>query len=794
MQDAGASFIQDMAVILLVALVVGRICQRIRLSVIVGYLLAGILVGPFMGSFSLVTNEQQIETVAQVGLVFLMFSIGLKLSLRKMRRLGAGMIVAVFSSAGILYFIARSAGSAAGLDGTQTMFLGGAFMVCSSMIMSKVLQEEGVSHEQPGQLALGFGVLEDVVAVIMLTTLNSLVQFGVASTGEAAGSATGTEGAAATMVAAPPAPEIGTTLGHFGAFVVLAGVAGLLLVPWMLRRMSIKIGGELQTLGTAGLLFALATIAQRAGYSLALGAFLLGMIISETPQKNQVERTFEGMRDVFSSVFFVAIGMQINPALLGGAWVAILGLTVAVLAARTLAPTLGLILIGTAPKDALRTGLALTPIGEFSFIIAQLGVSAKVMPAKFYPTVVGVSLLTTLVAPLLTRRSHAISDRLLAWQPRWLASLVRYYQGWLERFDARSQRSALWQQSRPRLIRIGVGVFFVTGVLMFSEPLLELARHWMGPGWDYVHAPDIIFWTCLSLILVGPLVSLWRNASALAVLCARISLQGQPHAAKLMPVVTAGLKTGVSAALYVWLGALLPGTGSLARWLLVVIGVVALLALFLLRRRLMAWHGVAEVELQTFVDDAKGGDGSSGTAVPWLRTHSEWEMQVGECVLPDLADCRGRTLVELNLRHDHGCSVVSIERQGTLIPMPPPSTALYPLDKVLLMGTQAQIEAGRHFLTQVTGTSHASGFEDLGTEKIPLPAASPAAGRTLRELGLIQTHQVQVVGIHREIRRLLNPGGDEMLMPGDELLVLGTSDKIQAFREWLTPQPPSATG
>lgn len=774
MQDAGVSFIQDMAVILLVALVVGRICQRIRLSVIVGYLLAGILVGPFMGPFSLVTNEHQIETVSQVGLVFLMFSIGLKLSLRKMRRLGAGMIAAVFASAGTLYFIARTAGMATGLSSTQTLFLGGAFMVCSSMIMSKVLQDEGISHERPGQLALGFGVFEDVVAIVMLTTLNSVVQF---SSGAPAG------GTAATA----PSPEIGSTLGHFGAFVVLAGVAGLLLVPWLMRRLSIKVGGELQTLGTAGLLFALAAIAQRAGYSLALGAFLLGMIISETPQKNQVERTFEGMRDVFSATFFVAIGMQINPVLLGESWLAILGLSAAVLVARTLAPATGLILIGTAPKDALRTGLSLTPIGEFSFIIAQLAVSAKVLPPKFYPTVVGVSLLTTLVAPLLTRRSSSISERLLAWQPRWLASLVRYYQGWLERFDARSQRSALWQQSRPRLIRIGVGAFFVTGILMFAEPLLELALGWMGPGWDYVHAPEIIFWTTLSLVLAGPLLALWRDVSALAKTCAKISLQDQPHAEKLIPMVTAALRIGAGVAIYVWLGALLPGVGSLTHWLLLLIGAIALTMLIFLRRRLKAWHGVAEDELMTFVNDAKTGEDLAEASAPWLRAHSEWEMQVGECTLPDLVDCRGQTLAELNLRHDHGCSVVSIERQGTLIAMPPPTTALFPLDKVLLMGTQAQIEAGRHFLTQVTGKSHATGFDDLRTEKIPLPASSPAAGHTLRELGLIQSHQVQVVGIHRGIRRLLNPNGNETLLPGDELLVLGTPEKIDGFREWSTP-------
>jgi len=563
----GIEFIQDLAVILVVAGVVGWICQRLGLSVVVGFLVAGILIGPYTPPFALVSEPKRIETLAQVGLVFLMFGIGLRLSVRKLRRLGLGLLFAVFSSAVLVYYLSRLLGAALGWTATETLFLAGMLMVSSSAIISKILHETGVTHERAGQLAMGVAVLEDVVAVVMLTVLNSIVQFGGAGHG---------------------AP-VAETLGLLGAFVVLAGVAGLLIVPWLLKRMSIAADEELQTLGLAGLLFALALVAQRAGYSLALGAFLLGTIVAETPHRAQVERTFEGMRDVFSAVFFVAIGMQIDVHLLGENALLIVGVAGFTLVVRTFAVTTGLTLIGTPSKDALRTGLMVTPIGEFSFIIAQLGVGAAVVPAKFYPLVVGVSLLTTLVAPVLTRHSDRVAGSLLARQPHWLADWWRYYQGWLERLRRRQSRNRLWQLSRKRFVQIGVGVLFVTGLVVFSGQLFALAEQWLGPNWLFPHGLEVIFWVGLVLITLAPLVAIWRNISAMALLYAEVSTRGYAGAKKLRPVIETVLKLAAGLAFFIWLMAILPAE-STAKWLLLSCALLALGALLVLRRRLIYWH------------------------------------------------------------------------------------------------------------------------------------------------------------------------------------------------------------
>ncbi|MBC8008993.1 MAG: cation:proton antiporter, partial [Burkholderiales bacterium] len=173
-----AAFIQDLAIILAAAATLGWLCQRAGLSSVVGYLVAGMVVGPYTPPFSLITDERSIATAAQVGLVFLMFSIGLRLSLRRLQRLGAGLVLAVGLGAVMIYYATRGLGVVAGLDGTQTLFLAAMLMVSSSAIIGKVLHETGTGHERPGQLAMGITVLEDVVAVVMLTVLNSLIALG----------------------------------------------------------------------------------------------------------------------------------------------------------------------------------------------------------------------------------------------------------------------------------------------------------------------------------------------------------------------------------------------------------------------------------------------------------------------------------------------------------------------------------------------------------------------------------------------------------------------------------------
>ena len=763
----GFYFIQDLAVILAVAGVVGWICKRLGLSVVVGFLVAGMVVGPFTPRLALVTNLDRIQTLAQIGLVFLMFSIGLRLSLRRLRRLGVPMLLAVFGSAVGVYYLTRVLGAAMAWNSNTSLFLAGMLMISSSAIVGKVLQETGTTHDASGQLAMGVTLLEGIVAVVMVTALNSFVQFG----GVGAGGA-----------------SLASELGMLGAFVVIAGVVGLLLVPWLLKRMTISADEELQTLAIGALLFGLAWIAQRAGFSLVVGAFLLGTIVAETAHRNQVERTFEGMRDIFSAVFFVAIGMQFNPAqLLEGAGL-IVAVAVFTLLARPAACSAALMMIGTQPKDALRTGLMVTPIGEFSFIIAQLGVAAAVLPAEYFPLVVGVSLITTLVAPLLTRNSEVIAGALLARQPAWFSAWVRHYREWLDRMGARRRRNRLWQLSRKRFVQIGVEIILVSGVLVFSGQMLEAVEGWLGRDWLFPHGPQILFWCGLGLLLIAPLVAIWRNVSALSLLYSQVATSGMGRRAQLASALESLLKALAGGAMYLWLAAMLP-TDGVARWLLLASAVVAVAAILLMRHRLIYWHSNLEAELQSVIASPAGAKMIAASAT-WLQPHEEWDLNMIECVLPDLADAQGKRIAELDLRARSGASIVGIERQGFMIPLPGPNAVLYPRDRVLLMGAPDQVQAGKAILTAVSGAPVSESlFEEVQMEALRVPEWSRAAGQTLDALAPARVFGVQIAGLKRDGQRMLNPAAEEGIRAGDELLALGAPEQIREFKIWLNTRP-----
>ena len=760
----GIDFIQDLTLILAAAALAGWGCRRAGLPVVAGFLIAGIFLSPCMAWLSRADHQDHVEAAAKLGLVFLMFSVGLRLSIVKLRRLGISLLVAVCVAAALISHFTRMAGMLAGLGGVQTLFLAGILMVSSSTIISRLLRESGTSHERVGQLTLGVTMIEGVIAVVMLTVLSSLVQL------EAGDVVT---------------RNLGHTLGEFGAFVVLAGVAGLLLVPWLLRKMSITADGELQAIGTAALLFGLALLAQHAGYSLAMGAFLLGVIMAETSHRHQIERIFEGVKDVFGAVFFVAVGMQIELPREGGEWGVIVAAAAMTIIMRAAAVSTGLTLTGTPAKDALRVGLAVTPIGEFSFVIAQLGVAAQVVTSRVFTLVVGVALLTTLAAPWLTSHSERISDWAFGNQPRWLVAWLEYYRGWIERIRARSRRIPLWQISKKRIVQIAIELLLVAGLVIFSEQMLALIERQMNGTRSFNSGVAVAFWIMLIVVVMIPLVAVWRNLSALSLLYAQVATHGHPRASRLAPLVETILKIVAGAGLLVWLGAFLPGDDQMARWVVPGTVAVAAGAVFFLQRKLVYWHSEMEAEVQ----EKLAGDPRVGaTVAPWLHADGGWNLCVNECVLPDLADCQGQTIAGLDLRARFGVSVVGIERQGYMISLPAADTVLYPRDKILLMGGAEQVRACKAMLGAVSEIPPVSDFDDVRLESLLVPKGSRAVGRTLRDLSPSQSHHVQITGLNRDRVRILSPGGDERVQSGDELLVLGTPDHIGAFKEWLNEE------
>jgi len=760
----GTDLIQDLAIVLLAAGVAGVLCKRIGLSVIVGYLAAGMLIGPYTPPVSFITDVERIQTLSQLGLVFLMFAIGLGLSLTKLKTMGLPTLLATALGAFFVLNLTRLIGIAAGWSPLQSLFVASMFMVSSSAVIAKIVSELKLTHEGSAQRALGITVMEDVVAVVMLTILASQTQGG----GDA---------------------NVGSLLATMSAFVVLLVGAGLLLVPRLLRRLEAKADPELQTIIVAGVLFMLAISAAKAGYSLALGAFLLGAIVAEMPQKGGVEKSFAGMRDLFSSVFFVSIGMMIDLRLLADVWWMILALFVFVIVGRPLATGLAMIVCGTTPREARRAGLLLTPLGEFSFIIAQLGVGASVLPAEYYPLAVGVSILTVLATPLINRHGEAIIRIAERIEPRWLTRVFDAYHGWLQHAGGRQTSPVAWKLIRGRLIQIAVEMLLVTGLLIFSGPLLAAFENLIASSGMEDTVLNYTFWSLVGLIVLILLVAIWRNVTAVMMILAE-SVGADTRLPT--PVIYNSLRALAAAATGYWLYAIvpinaLPGWG----WLVIVGAAVAIVAVF--SHRLIYWHSTWQSSVQDVFNDesAPSRDGRASARLAMGQRLEEWDMHLEDYVIPDDAEYAGCDLAHLAIPTRFGCSVIELERNGHVITRTGPELRVYPGDKLLLLGKSEGLAAARSFL-QTSRRAADTGDEFGGSvlESCVMPSG-PRTGRTLADLNVAAETGVRIVGIQRGDTKIINPGGQQRLEAGDGLLAVGTLQELRAFRRWLKGAPPA---
>jgi monovalent cation:H+ antiporter-2, CPA2 family len=752
----GINFIQDLAIVLLGAGIAGSLCKRVGLSVVFGYLLAGIVIGPYTPPFPLVLDVQRIETLSQIGLVFLMFAIGLGLSLTNLRKMGASTLLATALGAFFVLNLTQILGHLVGWPPQQALFVAAMFMVSSSAVIAKIIRDMNLSHERSGQLALGVTVLEDVVAVVMLAVLGAQVD------------ATGAQ-----------AIGLSGLLTNLSAFVVLLVLTGLFFIPKLLRRFEADPDWELLTTIIAGVVLFMSLLAVKAGYSLALGAFLLGAIIAEMPQKVGVEKSFSGLRDMFSSVFFVSIGMMIDVQLMFGVWPWVLGLGLFTLAARAVSTGLALILLGTPPHQARQAGLTLMPVGEFTFVIAQLGVASQVLPPEFYPIAVGVSLFTVFLTPLINRHAGPLLQAIEKAEPLWLHRSLEVYHNWLDQLGTLQSGQSWWLMSKKYLLLIALEMLFVTGLLGFSERLLSAFQQSPFANALSPEKTLLVFWVVIGLLVLVPLFAICRNFLALANVFAGVAAS---RTRLLGPIVDTCFKAFSAIGLAYWLYLVLPDA-SLPQWawLAIAVGLTATLVVF--SRRLIYWHS----QWQDSLKEALADHSPPGVPPLWLDRSDGWGLSVQEFIIPARAACAGRAIAELGVRSRYGCSVVEIDRQGHTIIAPEPAQTLYSGDRLLLLGSPAQIASARAGLSEIKAGADVTIFDQARLEAVTLPEG-PLVGQSLAQLQIPRRTGVLVTAINRRGEIITNPMGSERLFKGDELLVLGSPEQIRALREWLAQE------
>ncbi|MFO1011076.1 MAG: cation:proton antiporter [Planctomycetota bacterium] len=496
----GHGFVRDLAVVLCVAAVTTVLFQRLRQPVVLGYLLAGLIVGPHL-FFQLVGDTGTIQTLSELGVILLMLSIGLEFRFAKLVELGPSAAFTAVVQVGVMLWLGFSAGHLLGWSGRECLFAGGIVAVSSTLLIRKVFTELHV-EAKIREIVTGILVFEDLVAVLLLAVLGAL------SAGEQL-----------------DAGVLGEAALRLGVFLALTIGIGLAVVPRAMRAILSLKRKETVLVASIGLSFALALCADKAGCSQALGAFLAGMLIAESGQGEWIEELVRPVRDMFAAIFFVSVGMLIDPRLLAQHWPAVLVLTLVVLVGKVAGVSFGTFLTGKDTTTALRSGLCMAQIGELSFVIASIGVASKTAGEFLYPVAVGVSSATAFLSPWLIRESVPIASWIDARLPRSLGTFTRLYGSWIATIRAKTSRDKRWRSVRRAAIVVlldggllaGLLIAGSVGLARFTE--LVAGSTGLEPRWARAFVVG-----ALAALCVFPWMGIARGARRLAVTLSEMAI------------------------------------------------------------------------------------------------------------------------------------------------------------------------------------------------------------------------------------------------------------------------------
>lgn len=496
------SFIQDLAVIMLVAGVVTILFHRFKQPVVLGYIVAGFIIGPHTPPFDLIHDEDTIKTLAELGVIFLMFCLGLEFSLRKLFKVGATAFIAAFLEIILMIWIGYEIGQWFDWNTMDSLFLGAILAISSTTIIVKALNDLKMKNQRFAQLIFGVLIVEDILGIGIIALLSSIAVSGTVSSG-----------------------EVFSTVGKLSLFMIVALVIGILLVPRLLAYVAKFESNEMLLITVLGLCFGFCLLVVKLEYSMVLGAFLIGAIMAESRQLLKIERLIEPVRDMFSAIFFVAIGLMIDPQiLLQYAW-PIAVITVAVVLGKMLSCGLGAFIAGNDGRTSLRVGMGLSQIGEFSFIIAALGMTLQVTSDFLYPVAVAVSAITTLLTPYLIRGADPLSLKIAAVMPQRLSRVFGMYGEWLRSISPQGEGAMLASMIRKIILQVGVNLALVVAIFFtgsfFAARIGGYLEGWISdPSWQ-----KALIWGGALLLSLPFLIAAYRKLKALSMLLAEMSVK-----------------------------------------------------------------------------------------------------------------------------------------------------------------------------------------------------------------------------------------------------------------------------
>ena len=740
--------IQDLALILISAGIVTLIFKRLKQPLVLGYIVAGFLVSPHMPYTASVADMENVHLWADIGVMFLLFSLGLDFSFKKILKMGASPIISTITIIFSMSMLGVCMGQLFGWSKMDCIFLGGMLAMSSTTIIYKAFDDLGLRQQQFAGLVMSVLILEDILAIVMMVMLSAIASGNNPDGGQMVGSVV-----------------------KIAFFLVLWLVVGIFAIPLFLRSVRKLINSEVLLIVSLGLCCAMAVFSTKVGFSSAFGAFIMGSILAETIEAEKIEKLVEPVKNLFGAIFFVSVGMLVDPQILVDYALPILALVLTILIGQAIFGSFSFMLGGESLKSAMRCGFSMAQIGEFSFIIASLGLALGVISDFLYPVVVAVSVITTFLTPYMIRLATPAYNVIENKLPSRLIKTLNQ----LSMSHPNSQKNSLWKRllTQMAMNTIVYGILSAATIALMFTFMLPFTRKLL-PGWE-LHWYANAITGLLTVVLISPFLRamvMKKNHSE-----EWKALWAESNRNRLPLLFTVLVRVVIAVAFIFYICNYL---SRFSNAIMITLG-VSVLALIIISRSIKRRSILLE---RLFVNNLRSRDIEAqvhGKKRPLYEGKLlDRDIHIAVFNVPLDSTWMGCTLKQLNLGRKYGVHVSSIMRGNHRLNIPDGDDLIYPGDKLQVIGSDDQLSKFHHALeTEVLGEDVDLEKREMKLRQLIIGEDSPFIGKTLEESGIRSVYSCMVVGLEEGKENLSPVHPKRRFEEGDIIWVVGEEEALK---------------
>ncbi|MBD9300589.1 MAG: sodium:proton antiporter [Prevotella sp.] len=744
--------VKDLALILMVAGIVTIIFKKLKQPLVLGYIVAGFLVSPHMPYTMSVIDESDIKTWADIGVIFTLFSLGLDFSFKKIVKMGASPIIATVVIVFSMMMLGISVGHGFGWSKMDCIFLGGMLAMSSTTIIYKAFDDMGLRQQKFAGMVMSVLILEDILAIVMMVMLSAI----------AGGSN-------------PDGEQMLGSIVKIGFFLVLWFIVGIFAIPWFLRSVRKLVNNETLLIVALGLCCGMAVLSTKVGFSSAFGAFVMGSILAETVEAEKIIKLVEPVKNLFGAIFFVSVGMLVDPKILVEYALPILALVCTILVGQAILGTLGFMLGGESLKSAMRCGFSMSQIGEFSFIIASLGLSLGVISNFLYPVVVAVSVITTFLTPYMIRLAtptYLVMEKHL---PDKLINVLNHFAMSHPSTTQQSKWKSLLKQMTINTVAYSIlSAAVITLMFTFVLPFMRS----LFPGWR-LHWYANAITGLLTIIIIAPFLRAIVMKKNHSNEWKRLWVESSINRIPLLFTIFVRFVIALGFIFYI--------CNYLTRFtnaLMIIIGVVVVSLMIASR-----WTKKRSIKMErVFIHNLRSRDimaQVNGEKKPLYEGHLlDRDIHISEFEVPVDSTWGGKSLQQLHLRQRFGIDMSSIMRGSQRLNIPNGETIIFPGDKLQVIGNDEQLQK---FATSIAQDIYPEDLEiekrEMKLRQLIISSKSEFCGKSLIESGIRDKYNCMVVGLEEGQENLTKIAPSYVFQKGDILWIVGEESDLQKIME-----------